>query len=300
MQSRNVIHTPPEQVEVPSGKHAGSENFPVGLLVSKPMRVCVKIFYDFARAIDDIADNNQLDADDKIKRLNRMEHALTGLSSLETDPACAKAHALRSQLRHWDITSQHGQNLIAAFRQDAVQNRYPDWPALIGYCLLSAAPVGRFLLDLHGEKQTLWNASDALCNALQIINHLQDCQNDFQELDRVYLTMDSFVAAKASVADLEKRVATPALRSIFDQHLDKVEILLQEAWSLPQLVTSHRLAMESAAILVIAERLTKKLRYQDPLARRVRLTSWESLFCLTKGIFFKRKKNTVQKTKKQN
>ena len=58
------------------------------------------------------------------------------------------------------------------------------------YCRYSAMPVGRFVLDVHGESRDLWPANDALCAALQVINHLQDCAKDYRELDRVYLPLD--------------------------------------------------------------------------------------------------------------
>ena len=66
-----------------------------------------------------------------------------------------------------------------------VKSRYANWAELIDYCLLSASPVGRYLIDLHGESKNAYPASDALCNALQVLNHLQDCQEDYRALDRV-------------------------------------------------------------------------------------------------------------------
>ena len=85
------------------------------------------------------------------------------------------------------VTSAHCHELLAAFRQDATKTRYADWGELMGYCRLSASPVGRYLLDLHGKSRDTWPASDALCDALQVINHLQDCADDHRQLDRVYI-----------------------------------------------------------------------------------------------------------------
>ena len=63
-------------------------------------------------------------------------------------------------------------------------------------------PVGRFVLDVHGESRATWPANDALCAALQIINHLQDCGKDYRDLDRVYIPLDALAAAGASVEAL--------------------------------------------------------------------------------------------------
>ncbi len=257
-------------VETPSGKNAGTENFPVGSwLLPARLRPHVAIFYGFARAIDDIADNPTLAAEEKIRRLDGFATALEGRGG--DDPAYAKAHRLRESLIATHVTTRHGLDLIAAFKQDAVKLRYRDWADLIGYCNLSAAPVGRYLLDLHGESRTLYPPVDALCNALQVINHLQDCQDDYRTLDRVYLPGDWLEAAGIGVDALETPQASPALRQVLDRCLDGTEALLAEAKGFPERLKSWHLGLESGVILSIAERLAARLRRQDPLAARVAL-----------------------------
>ncbi len=100
---------------------------------------------------------------------------------------------------------------LAAFKLDVTKLRYRDWDDLIGYCALSAMPVGRFVCDVHGESRAVWPANDALCAALQIINHLQDCQEDYRNLDRVYIPHDALAASGASVEALGGARASPAL-----------------------------------------------------------------------------------------
>ncbi|MHB1204600.1 MAG: squalene synthase HpnC [Rhodospirillaceae bacterium] len=257
------------EIETPSGKGAGDENFPVGSwLLPRPLRPHVATYYAFARAIDDIADNPDLAADDKIRRLDGFAAALASGSG---DPAYAKADALRRTLDQTGISARHGLDLISAFKQDAVKHRYADWNELIDYCLRSAAPVGRFLCDLHGEDQALHPLSDALCNALQVINHLQDCAKDFAEIDRVYLPGDWMAAAGTAVGDLSKNAATPGLRRVLDQCVDGTERLLADARRLPKAMRHKSLAAETAVIVSIADALTKKLRRQDPVAMRVAL-----------------------------
>lgn len=257
------------EIETPSGKGAGDENFPVGSwLLPRPLRPHVATYYAFARAIDDIADNPDLAPEEKIRRLDAFAAALTTGSG---DPAYIKASALHRSLAETGISPRHGLDLISAFKQDAVKHRYAAWNELIDYCLRSAAPVGRFLCDLHGEDQALHPLSDALCNALQVINHLQDCAKDHAALNRVYLPEDWMNAAGASVDDLSKSAATPGLRRVLDQCLDHTELLLAEARRLPKAMRHKSLAAETAVIVAIADALTRKLRAQDPLAMRVEL-----------------------------
>ncbi len=267
----NDTATHPAPVETPSGKGAGDENFPVGsLLLAASLRPHVAAYYAFARAIDDIADNPDLAPDDKIARLDRFAAGLTGEEA--SDPALEKAYRLRESMIQTGVPQRHGLDLVAAFKQDAVKRRYTDWEDLLGYCELSANPVGRFLLDLHGEDRNGWAASDALCSALQVINHLQDMQDDLRALDRVYVPLDWLRAEGLDVAALDEPSCSPGMRRVLDRCLDGVEDLIAQASPLPRQLRSTRLAMESAAIITLARMLTARLRRQDPLARRVALS----------------------------
>ena len=258
-------------VETPSGKGAADENFPVGsMLLAARLRPHVAAYYAFARTIDDIADNPDLTPDDKIARLDRFAAALTGEEI--SDPALEKAHRLRESLAETRVPARHGLDLIAAFKQDSVKPRYHDWADLMGYCALSANPVGRYLLDLHGEDRDGWAASDALCSALQVINHLQDLQDDYRQLDRVYVPLDWLQAEGLDVTVLDGPRTGAALRRVLDRCLDGVADLIAQARPLPAQLHSVRLAMESAAIIRLADKLTGRLRRQDPLAGRVALS----------------------------
>ncbi len=272
----------PETAETPSGKGSKDENFPVGsFLLSKVVRPHVAVFYAFARAIDDVADNPEIAPQEKVDRLDGFDQALMGLND---DPAFEKAHIVRSSLIYTGVPIQHCRDLISAFKQDAVKSRYDNWDDLIDYCDRSAAPVGRYLLDLHGVSKDLYPASDALCNALQVINHLQDCQEDYREMDRVYLPQDWMARAKIGVDALNKPFTGRGLRQVMDICLNETSELLNIARQLPGPMSSRRLAMESAAIIRIAERLVDELRLRDPLAERVVLTKPQYMLCCAQGI----------------
>ncbi len=269
-------------METPSGKDVAYENFPVGSwLLPAAVRPHIAAFYAFARAADDIADNPKLNAEEKVRRLDAFKDALTG--KIDDEVALAKAVAMRRSLAETGTTARHCLDLLAAFKQDAIKARYADWGELIGYCELSAAPVGRYLLDLHDGSSDGYGPSDALCIALQIINHLQDCGEDYTEIDRVYLPQDWLAAQGADISDLGGSATSPALRKVQEQALDGVDRLLDKAEALPRGLRSRRLAMESGAIIRIARRLSRLLRRNDPLARRVELSKSEFLLACCRG-----------------
>lgn len=261
-----------QSVEVPSGKGAGDENFPVGsFLIARRLRPHVATFYAYARAVDDIADDARLSADEKVRRLDLFEAALLG--ERPDDPALATAHRMRESLVSTGVADRHCRDLLIAFRNDARLKRYCDFDDLIhGYCDYSAAPVGRYLLDLHGEGEHAYAFSDALSNALQVLNHLQDIKPDWQRLSRVYIPTAWMDDLGIADADLAADRAADGLRTAIDRLLDGVARLMAEARRLPGALRDRRLAMEAAVIVRLADRLAARLRGGDPLAARIALS----------------------------
>jgi len=276
----NMVET--QSVEISSGKDEAYENFPVGSwLLPAALRPHIAVFYAFARAADDIADSPDLSPEEKLRRLDGFEAALNGeIGNLRE---FNKAARMRESLAATNVTARHCVDLLAAFKQDAVKSRYRDWNDLIGYCRLSAAPVGQYLLDLHGGSDHGYGPSDALCIALQILNHLQDCQDDFLTLDRVYLPEDLMATNGANIEDLGATRVNEGLRRTIDQCLDGINKLMVESAPLPQGLKSRRLAMESAAIIAIANRLSQKLRAEDPLSQRIKLNKVQYFLCCLRG-----------------
>ncbi len=249
-------------VETWSGKDRGDENFPVGsLLIRRDLRVHVHSFYAFARNADDIADSPDLPADEKIARLDAMEDVLLG----KRDTGSPSALRLRASLAETGVLPRHSLDLLIAFRRDATKLRYASWGELYDYCRYSAMPVGRHVLDLHGESRATYEPSDALCASLQVLNHLQDCTKDLAALDRCYLPA-------VDVTQLRGLAATSELRRVFDMLLDRVDELNATAVNLPRLTHDRRLRLETAVIVGLAHRLARRLRRGDPVARRIRLT----------------------------
>ncbi len=278
---REIGAKPASSIETPSGKGRGGENFPVGSwLIRRDLRSHVHAFYRFARNADDIADNPALTGAEKIRRLDLMAAALDGAAG----GAAPAAAAMRESLTATRITAQHCHDLLHAFRLDAEKRRYRDWDDLMGYCRYSAAPVGRYVLDLHCESSTVWPASDALCAALQVLNHLQDCAADYARLDRVYLPQDDLAAAGIGVAALAADRVCPGLRRVIDGMLDRTAALVERARRLPPGVAAWGLRCETAVIVALAGRLVRRLRRGDPLAGRVGLGQADFLVALLGGV----------------
>jgi squalene synthase HpnC len=255
-------------VEQWSGKDRADENFPVGsALIRRSLRRHVHAYYAFARNADDIADAPSLAPEDKIARLDVMQAVLLG----ERDGGAPSASRLRASLAQTGVTPRHATDLLIAFRQDATKQRYASWEELLDYCRTSAMPVGRYLLDLHGESEATHPGSDALCASLQVLNHLQDCAGDLAEMDRCYLPQDLLAQQGAILADLRAGAATPALRRVLDALLDRCDALNATAASLAPACQARGMRLESAVIVGLARRLAARLRQQDPLASRVKL-----------------------------
>ena len=256
---------------VASGKTSRDENFPVASwLIRAPHRPVIHAFYDFVRAADDLADDPALEAPRKLERLDALEQGLVGRA--DETPVASR---LREELAARGLSAAHALDLLKAFRLDVVKSREADWSELMAYCALSAMPVGRFVLDVHGEDRSTWPASDAICAALQIVNHLQDCGDDFRELDRVYIPLDIMAARGAGIEDLAAKASTPELRACVADCARRVEGLLAEGAALASMVRDSRLGLEISIIHALARRLTAMLGARDPLAERVHLRKRE-------------------------
>ena len=251
-----------------SGKGHRDENFPVASFLVHPRhRGVILAFYNFVRTADDIADHAALSPDEKLSLLDRLQGGLVGENN--DDGAAVR---LRDALAARQLSPKHAQDLLTAFKLDVTKLRYRDWDDLLGYCAYSAMPVGRFVLDVHGESRDAWPANDALCAALQIINHLQDCKDDFRNLNRVYVPLDTLAACGVGVEALGEPQAAPALLAGLHGLAERTERLLCESDVFPLLINDWRLSLEVSVINTLAHRLTHLLMARDPLSERVHLS----------------------------
>ena len=265
--------------EFASGKGHRDENFPVASwLLAKRHRAPIMAFYRFARAADDVADHSTATPEEKLRRLRALRAGLTGAS------AAPEALALGKVMRERDLDARHANDLLDAFEQDVTVTRYADWDALIGYCRVSAMPVGRFVLDVHGESRDLLPANDALCAALQIINHVQDCGKDYRALDRVYLPLDTLAAHGARVEELAAERASPALLAAIRDTARHTQDLLAEARPFAAGIRNRRLAAEVRVIQRLAEDLNDRLLRRDALSERVHHSKGEAAMLAARAL----------------
>jgi hydroxysqualene synthase len=251
--------------ELQSGKGHKDENFPVAsVLIAPQHRPPVLAFYKFVRAADDVADSSAAAPEEKLALLEQMRASLVG----ESD-AVPEGVALRTVLAARRLSPVHALDLLEAFRRDCTKLRYRDWDDLIDYCRYSAMPVGRFVLDVHGESQSLWPANDALCAALQVINHLQDCGKDYRELNRVYIPEPLLAAAGTGVEALAQDKADPALTGVMAGLARRNAALLDVSRPFARGIKDGRLALEVDLIQTLADDLNTMLMHRDPLSQSV-------------------------------
>jgi squalene synthase HpnC len=257
--------------ELRSGKGHRDENFPVASWIIHPRhRALILAFYNFVRTADDIADHATLPAPDKLAFLDLLEAELLGKG--DTQP---EAVNLRRALAERSMPPRHALDVLVAFRMDVTKLRYENWDEVIHYCRYSAMPVGRFMLDVHGESTSTWAASDALCAGLQINNHLQDCGKDYHDLNRVYLPRDALEAAGATVEALGAGTAPASLLQCLHSLAARTQLLLNGSKSLAAEVKDFRLGLEIAVIQAFADRIVRLLKVRDPLSERVHLNPIE-------------------------
>ncbi|MCS3447965.1 MULTISPECIES: squalene synthase HpnC [Bradyrhizobium] len=263
-----------------SGKTHRDENFPVASWIIHPRhRALILAFYNFVRTADDIADHATLPAEEKLRYLDLMEAELLGNGDTQKE-----AVNLRRAFAERGMPPRHALDVLVAFRLDVTKLRYENWDDVIDYCRYSAMPVGRFMLDVHGEDTSTWAASDALCAGLQINNHLQDCGKDYRNLNRVYLPRDALAAAGATVEMLGEAKSQPALLKCLQALAVRTEALLDQSKSLAAEVKDFRLGLEISVIQAFADKIVNMLKVRDPLSERVHLSKVELLLQSLGGV----------------
>ncbi|MBR0898061.1 squalene synthase HpnC [Bradyrhizobium tropiciagri] len=263
-----------------SGKTHRDENFPVASWIIHPRhRALILAFYNFVRTADDIADHATLQPAEKLRYLDLMEAELLGNGETQKE-----AVNLRRAFAERGMPPRHALDVLVAFRLDVTKLRYENWDDVIDYCRYSAMPVGRFMLDVHGEDTSTWAASDALCAGLQINNHLQDCGKDYRNLNRVYLPRDALAATGATVEMLGEAKSQPALLKCLQALAVRTEALLDQSKSLAAEVKDFRLGLEISVIQAFADKIVTMLKVRDPLSERVHLSKVELLLQSLGGV----------------
>ncbi|HEY9331046.1 MAG TPA: squalene synthase HpnC [Streptomyces sp.] len=223
---------------------AADENFPVApFFLPRAWRDDLMAVYGFARLVDDIGDGDLAPGGADARHLGldpaEGEDRLAMLDALETDlrrifaatgetPHHPLLQALRPTVRRRALTPEPFLGLIEANRQDQKIRRYGTYEELLAYCELSANPVGRLVLQLTGTASPeRLRRSDAVCTALQIVEHLQDVTEDLGR-DRIYLPADDMARFHVTESDLAAPSASASVRALIAYEAERAGDLLNE------------------------------------------------------------------------
>jgi phytoene synthase len=240
------------------------ENFPVASILLPPhLREPVAAIYAFARSADDFADEGDLPPE---QRLAKLDDYRTELAAVETGKPTK--HPIFTRLR--PVIAAHGlplalfRDLLDAFSQDVVKTRYASFTELVDYCRRSADPVGRLLLHLFGAAAgDNLRRSDAICSALQLINHWQDVGIDAAKpVPRIYLPADDLARFGVGEDTVFQRSATPDFRALMRFQVDRARTLMLEGAPLGRALPG-RIGLEIRAIVAGGLRILEKIEAVD-------------------------------------
>jgi squalene synthase HpnC len=258
------------------------ENFPVASwLMPARLRPAVVAIYRFARHADDVADEGDAPAAERLAALRALREDLV-LARAGQPVRVPVVAQLVPHVRAHGLDWSRFDALLSAFEQDVTVHRYPDFETLIDYCRRSADPVGQLVLALSGHlDDTTRAASDRICSALQLINFLQDAAIDWSR-GRIYLPLDALARHGVGETELARaaaeRRAGPALRACIAAEARRASELLAGGAGLPARV-GGRLGWELRAIVAGGARILERLAASghDPFVARPVLSRRDAL-----------------------
>jgi len=198
------------------------ENFPVAsILLAKKLRRPISVIYAFARTADDFADEGDAPQQQRLEQLEDFSIALQAIKASEYQGDNPIFIALADVIIQHQLPIKLFEDLLDAFKQDVVKNRYANFEEVLDYCTRSANPVGRLLLHLVGQtNDQQLKQSDAVCTALQLINFYQDIVQDYTESNRIYIPQDELAKAGLKDSDLinpDSQKIAPLIRSFYQR-----------------------------------------------------------------------------------
>jgi phytoene synthase len=235
------------------------ENFPVAsVLLPEPLRAPIAAIYRFARSADDIADEGNAPAEQRLDRLARYAAHLQAIGR-GAEPDEPPFRDLARVVRAHALPLEPFRDLLDAFRQDVLKTRYADFGELLDYCRRSANPVGRLLLHLFGRNDAAaLRQSDAICSSLQLVNFWQDVALDWRK-DRLYLPLDEMRRFGVGEQHLREQRCDEAWRALMAFQCDRARAMMLAGAPLAGTLRG-RLALEIALTVQGGLRILEKLR----------------------------------------
>lgn len=251
------------------------ENFPVAsFLLPRYLRRSIAAIYAFARTADDIADEGDFSRDVRLEQMTKFEANLYDMQfgKPSNDPLFI---ALKHTIEIFNLPIQLFYDLLTAFRQDILKNRYQNFSEVLDYCHYSANPIGRLLLHLSGQSSPENCAlSDYICTGLQLINFMQDIEIDLKTKDRCYIPMDEMKEYHLSIDDILNRTRMHNYRALINMHLSRA----QEIYSKGQKLSNNLpgfFGFEIRYIMACGQRILGKLKKRQDLYRRPTITKFD-------------------------
>ena len=287
-------HSTPAALQPPSSHY---ENFPVASVLCPPrLRPAIAAIYWFARTADDIADEGDARPAQRLQDLAAIREDL--FAAAEDRPGSGRwpgvFGALQPVIAEFDLPAPLLADLLSAFEQDVVKQRYATEAELLDYCHRSADPVGRLLLHLYGvhDAQSL-DQSDNICSALQLINFWQDLGVDIPR-GRIYIPRELWAAHGVDEAQLMAREVNPATTTLIAACAHAARARMLKGLELPARVAGRlggfdgwRAALELRCVIQGGLRILDKMEAIDhrTLARRPKLGAWDAVVIFWKALF---------------
>jgi len=240
------------------------ENFPVASrLIPRKKRKHIYAVYAFARTADDFADEpGKGTAEERLALIRGWQSNLlrcySGYNFDESQPVFI---ALQQTIRECSLPAEPMLDLLKAFSQDVVKNRYNTFAELLTYCKNSANPIGRLMLIVLGKRagQQEFECSDYICTALQLTNFWQDVETDLGK-NRVYIPIEDMRRFKYTEDMLFRRVFNDKFRNLMQFEIERTEELFRKGEPLLESVGS---AKELNLILLGGKEILNKIRSND-------------------------------------
>jgi squalene synthase HpnC len=273
------------------------ENFPVASLLCPPrLRPAVTTIYWFARTADDIADEGDALPAQRLADLAAYRADLQ--AATEGRPVSPRwpevFGALRPVLAQFQLPTALLADLLSAFEQDVVKQRYASEAELLDYCSRSANPVGRLLLHLYGVGDAAsLQQSDAICSALQLINFWQDLSVDIPR-GRIYLPQDLWAVHGVDEGQLLRQEVLPSTTKLIASCARSARARMLKGWQLPATVAAQlggfdgwRAGFELRCVMQGGLRILDKMAGLDyqTLKQRPKLNTWDAVVILWKALF---------------
>ena len=270
------------------------ESFPVAsLLIPEKKRKYIYSIYAFARAADDFADEPDIEGG-KEKRLALLDEWNTKLKDCYKKKAYDPIFiALGSTVKECEIPIEPLENLLKAFRQDVIKNRYDNFQEVLDYCTNSANPIGRLVLMVFGKHdEEMFKYSDKICTALQLTNFWQDISADLEK-DRIYIPQDDMKNYNYDDEELLKLKYNDNFKELLKFQVNRTDKIFEEGKELIRLTGNdkglNRLTRELKLTWLGGKEILNKIKSSnfDVLSKRPRLSFFDKIKLLSTSNFLK-------------